>query len=189
MEQLQSFRTELVEWLKEIVPFSKLDLYIRKTREGYNADPEAGRHDNHVNYIFCTDNHRYSISATPWYLGCIASTTFYRPGEDWTRGNDLPDGPFRYETWLHIKDAILRYEMVKLVPVAESSSVGLPDASKVPNPTPEEKECFEANGELWRAKERFERAERAYNGQNRRDAETPLSIGEAREHHASEKVG
>jgi len=114
MEQLQSFRTELVEWLKEIVPFSKLDLYTRKTREGYNADHEAGRHDNHVNYIICTDNHRYSISATPWYLGCIASTTFYRPGEDWTRGNDLPDGPFRYETWLHIKDAIIRYELVKL---------------------------------------------------------------------------
>jgi hypothetical protein len=180
MEQLQSFRTELVEWLKEIVPFSKLDLYIRKTREGLIQ--ESARHD-YVNYIFCTDKHRYGVYATPWYLGCAASPILAGAIDD------LPDGPFRYETWLHIKDAIFRYEMVKLVPVAESSSVGLPDASKVPDPTPEGKEYFEANGELWRAKERFERAERAYNGQTRRDAETPLSIGEAREHHPSEKVG
>src|ERR1700739_4332886 len=109
MEQLQSFRTELVEWLKEIVPFSKLDLYTRKTREGLNVSLDAGRHDNHVNYIICTDKHRYSISATPTYLGCIVFTTFYRPGEDWTRGNDLPDGKFCRATWEDIKDAILRF--------------------------------------------------------------------------------
>ena len=188
MEQLQSFRTELVEWLKEIVPFSKLDLYIRKTREGYNADPEAGRHDNHVNYIFCTDNHRYSISATPWYLGCIASTTFYRPGEDWTRGNDLPDGPFNYETWLNIKNAILRYELVKLV---ETKAVTVPaEGPKCDTPaTPEELEYSEACVTEFQAKDRRERAERAYNKQNRRDAETPLTIGSVAVLHASEKVG
>jgi hypothetical protein len=187
MEQLQSFRTELVEWLKEIVPFSKLDLYIRKTREGFNDDQNAGRHDNHVNYIFCTDNHRYSISATPWYLGCIASTTFYRPGEDWTRGNDLPDGPFRYETWLHIKDAIIRYEMVKLV----ETRVGIvPEGPKCDiTPTAEELEYCEARAEEFKAKERLERAERAFNAQNRRDEDTPLSIGKAKTYHASEKVG
>jgi hypothetical protein len=187
MGQMQSFRTELVEWLKEIVPFSKLDLYVRKTREGFNHDPEAGRHDNHVSYIICTDNHRYSISATPWYLGCIASTTFYRPGEDWTRGNDLPDGPFSYQTWLHIKDAILRYELVKLVDTKVGSVPEGPPCNITP--TAEELEYWAANAESFKAKERLERAERAYNQQNRRDAETPLSIGEARVHHPAEKVG
>ncbi len=116
MEQQQSFRSELVEWFKEIVPFSKLDLYIRKTREGYNGAPDAGRHDNHVSYIFCTTHHRYSISATPFYLGCIASNTFQYPGEDWTRGCDLPDGKFNRATWDAIKEAIIRNEMVKLAP-------------------------------------------------------------------------
>lgn len=172
MGELQRFRTELVEWLKEIVPFNRLDQYTSKTREGYLDDPEASRHDNYVNYIICTDKHRYSISATPWYLGCIASTMFYRPGENWTRGNDLPDGPFNYETWLNIKNAILRYELVKLVEtrVGAVSEPQGPDASKVPDPTPEEKEYLEANGELYRAKERFEHAERALNGQNNREA-------------------
>lgn len=189
MGELQRFRTELVDWLKEIVPFNRIDQYTRKTREGYKDDLNAGRHDNHISYIICTDSHRYSISATPWYLGCIASATFYRPGEDWTRGNDLPDGPFNYETWLNIKNAILRYELVKLVETRVGAVPETPDASKVPNPTPEEEEYFEANGVLLHAKERFARAERAYNQQNRRDAETPLSIGEARVHHPAETVG
>jgi len=59
-----------------------------------------------------TKEHCYSISAT-WlnytaqYLGCIASTRTPRTGEDWTRGNDLPDGHFCRETWEHIKNAII----------------------------------------------------------------------------------
>jgi hypothetical protein len=46
MGELQRFRTELVEWLKEIVPFNRIDQYIRKTREGYRDDPEAGNKQN-----------------------------------------------------------------------------------------------------------------------------------------------
>lgn len=187
MGELQRFRTELVEWLKEIVPFNRIDQYIRKTREGYSDDPEAGRHDNHVNYIVCTDKHRYSISATPWYIGCIASATYYRPGENWTRGNDLPDGPFNRSTWDAIKDAIIRFELVKLV----ETRVGVvPEGPKCDiTPTPEELEYWDANAEKFKAQERFERAERAYNKQNRRDVEAPLSIGEVRVHHPAEKVG
>jgi hypothetical protein len=114
----QSFRTQLVEWMKEIVPFSNFEKYARKTRESFVEDTHGTNHrDNHVNYIICTAEHRYSISAHPEYLGCIASTTRERPGETWNRGNDLPDGKFCRETWDAIKDAILRYELVKLTPV------------------------------------------------------------------------
>ena len=36
------------------------------------------------------------------YLGATASSRAPRPGETWTRGNDLADGPYSHETWLKI---------------------------------------------------------------------------------------
>lgn len=117
MDQKHSFRLNLVEWLKEIIPFNQLDTYVRKTREGFDDNPHADRHANHVSYKFVTAKHSYHISATPTYLGCTVSATFFRPGENWTRGNDLPDGKFSRETWEAIKDAIIRYELLKLDPL------------------------------------------------------------------------
>ena len=38
------------------------------------------------------------------------------PGEDWTRGNDLSDGPLNEETWEAILADIVGYEMLSLVP-------------------------------------------------------------------------
>ncbi len=37
-----------------------------------------------------------------------------RAGEDWSRGNDLPDGSFNKKTWDRIVYAVFNYEMVKL---------------------------------------------------------------------------
>lgn len=186
MEQQQSFRSDLVEWLKEIVPFSKIETYTRKTREGMDTNPMADRHANHVTYIICTDKHRYSISASPTYLGCIASTNFYRPGENWTRGNDLPDGKFCRETWEKIKDAIIRYELVKLVP--EYSAQGVPDLPKANyEPTPEELECQAARAALWEAKDRYERAERVLLKQHINkgvEEASPLDMPKVAEYHA-----
>ena len=48
------------------------------------------------------------------YLGCIASSRTPRAGEDWTRGNDLSDGPLTHETWVRIVQDIVAYEMVKV---------------------------------------------------------------------------
>lgn len=56
--------------------------------------------------------HRRSDGHT--YLGCIASTRKPRAGEEHTRGNDLPDGPFDEETWRRILAAIVGYELVKI---------------------------------------------------------------------------
>jgi hypothetical protein len=47
-------------------------------------------------------------------LGCGASTRKPRSGEDWTRRNDLPDGPFNEKTWRNILGAIVGYELVKI---------------------------------------------------------------------------
>jgi hypothetical protein len=46
-----------------------------------------------------------------------------RAGEDWVRGNDLPDGPFSKETWDRIIYAIVRYELVKLTPYKKPESI------------------------------------------------------------------
>ncbi len=48
------------------------------------------------------------------YLGCIANSRKPRAGEEGTRGNDLPDGPFTRETWQKILAHIVGYELVKV---------------------------------------------------------------------------
>jgi len=169
----QSFRTQLVEWMKEIVPYSNFDKYARKTREGIETNPHnTDRHANHVNYIIYTKLHSYSISATPTYLGCIASTMFYRPGENWTRGNDLPDGKFCYETWSAIKDAIIRYELEKVEQTVVRVVPGPPCSQP---PTPLETEYFEARHAAFLAQERLSRAERSMNGLDKKDPEMPTT--------------
>lgn len=58
-----------------------------------------------------TDGNRYSITAKPAYLGCIVNSRKPRPGEDWTRGNDLADGKLDEETWNKILRDIVAYEL------------------------------------------------------------------------------
>lgn len=63
-----------------------------------------------------TSKHKYQISArNGTYLGCTASTRMSRPGEDWTRGNDLPDGEFSEETLARIFRSIVFYEAKEVV--------------------------------------------------------------------------
>lgn len=67
-----------------------------------------------------TQSHRYTIAARPpcgdddGYLGCTASARTPLAGEDWTRGNDLADGPYSDATWIEIVYSILGYELVRL---------------------------------------------------------------------------
>ncbi len=74
-----------------------------------------------VNRVFCfyTEEYQYFITATERpagdsYLGCQVSARKIRAGEDWIRGNDLPDGEFTKKTWDMIINAIVNYELVKL---------------------------------------------------------------------------
>lgn len=69
-----------------------------------------------------TSRHVYSITATgdaypdgSGYLGCTAATRMARPGETWTRGNDLPDGEFSKETLHCILCSIVFYEAREVV--------------------------------------------------------------------------
>lgn len=77
---------------------------------------------------FYTNNHCYKIIATEStdgnsYLSCFASTRKARAGEDWLRGNDLPDGDFTKETWNRILNAIICYELEKLSSYQKPSEI------------------------------------------------------------------
>lgn len=79
--------------------------------------------DGRGTVIFCTGTHSYQIAFSDTYLGCVASCRTQRPGETWTRGNDLPDGGFSRETFDRIIFAIVGYELVALAPVPEHKTV------------------------------------------------------------------
>ena len=102
---------QLKKWLQDIVWGGKLEDYIVFIKPKEHFD---------IRVRFYTNNHRYSIVAHKKYLGCTATTRKPRAGEDWNRGNDLPDGKFNKRTWEAIKNAIIRYELVKLEPKHES---------------------------------------------------------------------
>lgn len=109
---------EFKKWLKEICwDFDKFFIIEEWTKN-------EERNDNGIKCKFYTNDHYYSIVAIDrddedGYLGCITSCRKPRAGEDWTRGNDLPDGKLTRETWENIKDGIIRYEIVKLSPKVE----------------------------------------------------------------------
>jgi len=73
-----------------------------------------------------TITNTYAFRITKTYLGCTASTRMPRAGEDWMRGNDLPDGEFSKETLVKILGAILFYESQKVVDLTVKSLVGPP---------------------------------------------------------------
>jgi hypothetical protein len=54
----------------------------------------------------------YEERMSDGYLGYTASCRTPCAGEDWTRGNDLADGPLTEETWNRIIGDIVSYEMV-----------------------------------------------------------------------------
>ena len=106
-ERLNKF--DYKDWLKEIVPYENEECYV-KNREGESSRERF--------YIYTRD-HVYAITVR-WekgkkgYMGCVVSCRKPRAGEDWTRGNDLPDGAYCYETWIKIKNAIIKHELVKV---------------------------------------------------------------------------
>jgi len=132
---LKKFRETLLEFLSEVtvIPEKNKELFIESGLEHFpilapnnfcvlgskiliGRSPEIESEDEVWFAIrLFTADHKYSISAVyrgnDSYLGCTASTRKPRTGEDWTRGNDLPDGKFNKETWSHIKTGIIKYEL------------------------------------------------------------------------------
>jgi len=138
---MQATIFEFKEWLKEICWSENIDKYIQKIKDEGEGSPE-GMESRYEVYIY-TNDYQYHINAVErskddGYLGCTVSCRKPRPGEQWTRGNDLPDGKLCRETWDNIKKAIIRYELVELfspsraVCVIPSDSEALEELKRCP---------------------------------------------------------
>lgn len=72
----------------------------------------------HVEFFTEVNKYRINIRVPTGkdmgYLGCTSSARKSRAGENYTRGNDLADGPFTEGTWIKIMSDILSYEMVNI---------------------------------------------------------------------------
>ena len=61
--------------------------------------------------VFATTKNNYFLSFTDTYLGLTVSSRVSRPGENWSRGNDLPNGEFSEETLDEALNAVFFYEL------------------------------------------------------------------------------
>ena len=113
-EELIEVAPEFSLWLKEIVRYGNVDSQVMIFLD---------TKDNGKNRFICrlyTNDHYYSITGYKpidkkgGYLGCTASTRKNRPGEDWSRGNDLPDGKYNKKTFDSIIRRIVAYELKTL---------------------------------------------------------------------------
>jgi hypothetical protein len=104
---------DLSMWAEDLVFPGKFKDFIKEIK-GFNLDGAV-----HREFCFYTESNRYKIYAIDrkeddGYLSCQVTARKARAGEDWFRGNDLPDGPFTIETWNKILECIVKYELVQL---------------------------------------------------------------------------
>lgn len=118
LELLNRIYPELTKWINSICRYSESENYILTDYKELEEDK--------VKINFYTKENKYLISARlprkgskrlrdNGYLGCIVITRKPRAGESWSRGSDLPDGPYSKETWDKIVNGILAYELVKVI--------------------------------------------------------------------------
>lgn len=79
--------------------------------------------------VFATTKNNYFLTFKDTYLGLAVSSRVARPGENWTRGNDLPDGKFSEETLDRALKAVLLFELRAVSNVPGGGRWELEDAS------------------------------------------------------------
>jgi len=116
---------QLKKWVQEICRGEQsLKNFVKVIEDSGESNEDGSAYELEFKFNIYTETHKYRITALDrnedeGYLGCTMSNRKPRAGEDWTRGRDLPDGKFTKETWEHIKNGILAYELVKLAPKVE----------------------------------------------------------------------
>lgn len=100
---MKDFREQLYSWIENF-----------RWQDNKAIQIEDILDDDRLKVNMYTDNYIYYLTASPTYLGCTVSARKPRPGEDWTRGNDLADGKFCFETWVNILSDIVSYELVEM---------------------------------------------------------------------------
>jgi len=98
---------QLVEWLSGFKYFTGKRVHIVvNTEEEIRLRIYTARN--------CYGIHAHLKPGEYTYLACEVSTRAPRPGEDWTRGNDLPDGQFSKELLNRILGSIVFYEALEV---------------------------------------------------------------------------
>lgn len=120
-EDLIDIAPDFAIWLKEIIRYGNVDsqvLIYRKIELNPNS-LDVEKQD--FRCVFYTNDHKYTIYGyapteknPKGYLGCGATTRKPRVGEDWNRGNDLPDGKYCKKTFDSIVCRIVAYELKNL---------------------------------------------------------------------------
>lgn len=122
-EREMTLMEQLDQWLRELVFPGKVTDFIEEVG-GQGNETEEQRE-----VCFYTKDYTYFIHAIERkdekdsYIGCQVNARKSRAGETWSRGNDLPDGPFNKETWNKIIYAIVNYELVKLSPFSKPDEI------------------------------------------------------------------
>jgi len=104
---------ELKKWLASIIYPGNLQDFVMLQEIQNDENTKT------LKSTFYTENHQYFIVGVDkinedGYLGCQVTCRKTRAGEDWFRGNDLPDGKFNKQTWDLILQSIICYEIVIL---------------------------------------------------------------------------
>ncbi len=105
---------ELNKWLADLVYPGEIKNFIYEIESHHVPGTEQS-----LKVCFYTKEHQYFITGIDrkvddGYLGCQVNCRKARAGEDWVRGNDLPDGKFNKATWDRILRTVINYELVKL---------------------------------------------------------------------------
>jgi hypothetical protein len=113
----------LGQWIDELIYPGKAEDFVQNLGVDEPADGEV-----ESSIRLYTEEHQYGITAIDrpdddGYLSCSVTARKARAGEDWTRGNDLPDGPFNRETWERILNAMINYELIQLTTFTKPSTI------------------------------------------------------------------
>ena len=114
---------DFLNWYKrDLGHFAPHDTHV-----WYDNRPDVVGDPRKISVKVFTDNNAYTIVAREGkrpsakssdidagFLGCGGGARKPRAGEDWTRGNDLADGPFTEETWRRILADIVSFELVRV---------------------------------------------------------------------------
>lgn len=124
----QQRRKQLERWLHQLGFKSKHLRWERLVSES----------DSRERVVFATTKNNYFLSFNDDYLGLTVSSRVTRPGEDWTRGNDLPDGEFSAEILGMAIKAVLLYELREVSNVSSGGPWSLEEDDEGEVGTPKE---------------------------------------------------
>ena len=117
---LAELRETLLKWLSDIKVWGEWTDQSWGDYVAVHGDCAGGDARESLDCVLYTNDHQYRIGVhlcgdSPAYLGASVFARKPRAGEDWNRGNDLPDGSFTRETFDKIMFAIVGYELVAKV--------------------------------------------------------------------------